>query len=80
VGLAACVALHSVEGVNVIWRTWFRSRSGVGKWRWRMASALGGALAVLSGVWVVAREPVWAVGSSVNRFETAFMESLFFRL
>ena len=81
VGLVGSVALHMADGLNIInntwFRTWTRGKAGVfaGRKRTR-ALALGGlVLPVLTGLYVISREPPMVFSSIARRFEAVFLES-----
>lgn len=77
-GLVGCVSLHSVEGMNIIWTTWFKR--GLFKKHQRKLVAFLSAVPVLSGVWFISREYNWSMASSVERYIAAYSKALVYRL
>ena len=76
-GLTACVLWHAAAGMQIEWNTWMRGMLGPFPATARQRGAAVGALVlcVLSGLAVLAREPLMALASSVTRFEGAFAQS-----
>nr|GAT50462.1 predicted protein [Mycena chlorophos] len=83
-GLVLCAVLHTVEGQRLLFNTYFGKEMGrlVGAAKTRMRAAALGlvALPVLSGLWILAQEPLMAFPSSFARFQAAFTHSLWYRL
>jgi hypothetical protein len=83
-GLVGCVLLHAAEGVRVLIRVRFPSASSSQRWigtRRRAITAvvaLGGA--ILSGVFLMSREPLMAFASLSLRYRAAFSQSFFYRI
>jgi len=84
VGLVGCVALHAAEGMHVIATTRFKDalRWWKGSSRnYRIGFAIGGlVLPVLSGVFVLSREPLMALASLSQRFEASFKRLFLYRM
>ncbi|SJL04965.1 uncharacterized protein ARMOST_08336 [Armillaria ostoyae] len=83
-GLVICVSLHMADGMGIMWnaylaQTWGRVKQSVRKYR-RAGLVAGVALPVLSGLVVVAREPVLSFASTVKRFEAVFLMSWIYRV
>lgn len=80
-GLTLCVVWHAAEGMRIVWNTFLRE---YGAWKGtKRKRAIGAALAalpVLSGVFVMSREPLFAFSSLAMRFEQALTRSFFYRL
>lgn len=81
-GLTACVAWHAAEGMQIIWNTWLRVR--LSGWRSNVAKRTATVVAVvapvLTGLFVISREPAMAFMSSVTRFEASFLKSFVYRI
>src|SRR5216683_283200 len=72
------VALHAADGVGVLWSTWAPKLKGKMELPGRRARrALAGAavLPVLTGLAVVAREPLFAFASTMERYRAALTQS-----
>ncbi|KAF7799702.1 hypothetical protein EIP86_010944 [Pleurotus ostreatoroseus] len=82
VGLTACVAWHAAEGMQIIWNTWMRGRFGGWKSNVAKRSATVAAVLapVLSGLFVLSKEPVIAFMSSIPRFEASFLKNFIYRI
>ncbi|EPQ58707.1 hypothetical protein GLOTRDRAFT_104535 [Gloeophyllum trabeum ATCC 11539] len=78
-GLVAGVAVHAAEGMNIILSTLVKNRK---RWsaRARRLAALLAAVPVLSGAWVMAREPLMTFSSLALRYHESFTRSYLFRL
>jgi hypothetical protein len=78
------IALHAADGLAVLWATWApRARPRLLMPRGRRARrALAGAamLPALMGVVVVAREPLFAFASAMERYRAALGHSFVYRL
>ena len=83
VALVLAVALHAADGVGVLWSTWVRRQTKTKKLPGRRARrALAGAavLPVLTGLAIVAREPLFAFASMPERYRAALTHSFVYRL
>jgi len=77
-GLVVCVVLHATDGIYIIWNTWLNNIQGwwKGSRNRRFATAVGGLiLPVLSGVFMLSREPLVTLSSTAKRFEAVFTKS-----
>jgi len=77
------VALHAAEGVHVMWSVW--APGAEGRWkalRRRTRRVLAGVsvLPVLSGLYVLSREPLLAFVSMAERYRAAFVHSIVYRI
>ncbi|GBE82797.1 hypothetical protein BKA93DRAFT_725076 [Sparassis latifolia] len=82
VTLTACVAWHAAEGANVLWNTYVRGALGAFKARTPTARAVIAAtlvLPVVSGLAVMAKEPVMAFTSQLARFHASFTQCFVYR-
>ncbi|KAH8100262.1 hypothetical protein BXZ70DRAFT_893686 [Cristinia sonorae] len=81
-GLTLCVAWHAAEGARVIWNTSWREYGGGWKvsTKRRVVGATLAMLPVLSGVFFISREPVYAFSTLSSRFQHALSQSFFYRL
>lgn len=72
-GLTLAVAWHAIEGERVIWN--LRLRELFGRWTLgayaRAAVAITAALPVLTGVFIMSREPVVAFVGLASRYQAA---------
>ncbi|TCD67984.1 hypothetical protein EIP91_011653 [Steccherinum ochraceum] len=81
-GLALCVAWHAAEGLKIIWNTSLRDIYGA----WRSSTRrriIGVTLAVvpvLTGVYVMSQEPIYAFSSLAARFRHALYHSFMYRI
>lgn len=78
IGLVGCVALHSVEGISLITaaQNW---KAVVPKSRRKFVSLLAG-IPALAGLFVISRETVWALTSTVESHVAAFSRSVIYRI
>jgi hypothetical protein len=81
-GLVSLVALHAAQGASTIWNSWLHSyvgrkrRSGGNKF-----IVMGGIIAsVLSGLYILSREPLMTFPSVAARFQAALAQSWVYRL
>ncbi|KAF7974996.1 hypothetical protein HWV62_10597 [Athelia sp. TMB] len=81
-GLVGCVLLHAAEGMNLIASTWGGAAwaQWKGSKRTRRIVAGAGALPVLTGLWVLFKEPLMAFPSIARQFEDTFTRSWVFRV
>ncbi|CAL1703228.1 unnamed protein product [Somion occarium] len=80
-GLVTCVAWHAASGVHIIWTTWLRRWLGPGKsQRSRLIQTTLASLPVLSGLYLLSREPVLAFSSLASRFHAVFSKSFMYRI
>jgi succinate dehydrogenase/fumarate reductase cytochrome b subunit len=81
-GLVGCVLLHAAEGVRVLLRVRFPNASSRPTKRRKMITTaiitLGGA--ILSGVFVMSREPLMIFASLSRRYQAAFLQSFIYRI
>jgi len=76
------VALHAADGVGVLWSTWVQKKAKrlpPGR-RARRALAGAAALPVLTGLAIIAREPLFAFASMAERYRVALTRSFVYRL
>jgi len=73
------LALHTADGIGIIWSTWAPSVKLPGR-RARRALAGAAVVPVLTGLAVLAREPLYAFGSMAARYQAALTQSIFYRL
>lgn len=84
--LVGCVLLHVVDGTNIIWNTntWLKNTLGRMKRetrRRRQLLAIGiVGLPVLSGIYMISREPSMIFSSLAKRFEAVYTLSFIYRL
>lgn len=78
IGLVSCVALHSVEGISLITATKF-GKAVVPKSKRKLVSLIAG-IPVLTGLFFISRETVWALTSSIEGYVAAFSESMVYRI
>lgn len=78
VGLVGCVVLHSVEGISIITKTQF-GEAVVPKNKRRLVSFLAG-IPVLTGLFFISRETVWALASSMESYVAAYSRSAIYRI
>lgn len=75
------IALHAADGLAVLWSTWApKSKTKPPARRARRALAGAAVLPVLTGLVIVAREPLIAFGSAVERYRAAIRHSFVYRL
>jgi len=72
------VALHSVEGISIITAAQ-NGKTFVSKSGRRLASLLVG-IPAMAGLFLISREPVWALRSSVEGYVAAFSRSVVYRI
>jgi hypothetical protein len=72
------VALHAADGLGILWSTWAPDLKAPGR-RARRALAGAAALPILTGLAVLAREPLFAFASTVTRYRAALTHSLIYR-
>ncbi|KDQ06718.1 hypothetical protein BOTBODRAFT_60446 [Botryobasidium botryosum FD-172 SS1] len=79
-GLVGCVALHSVEGIRVVWKAWGAGEPGLLK-GWGRWIAAGGAFAlVLAGVGNIAAEPLYVPSFLLSRIKSSYAQSWAYRV
>ncbi|KAH7911906.1 hypothetical protein BJ138DRAFT_1179218 [Hygrophoropsis aurantiaca] len=78
-GLVGCVALHASEGFNIIRSTWLSGVSGPSAKTRRIIAGLS-VLPVLSGLYMVSKEPLMTFSSIAARFDAVYARSLVYRL
>ena len=78
--LALGVALHAADGIAVIRSTWVPKVAKLPGRRARRALAGAAVLPVLTGLVVIAREPLYAFSFTVARYRTALVHSFVYRL
>ncbi|KAI6011069.1 hypothetical protein EDC04DRAFT_2580766 [Pisolithus marmoratus] len=85
-GLVGCVLVHAAEGASVIYTRYIRGRVGVptllslrGNKKNAVVAGVA-ALPVLTGLWVLSREPTFALSSIVRQYRNTLMGSWVYRL
>lgn len=81
-GLVGCVVLHAGDGLNIIRNIWFKDVLGwlKGDRGKRRFTAVGGIiLPVLSGVYMLSREPLTTFAPLASRFKAAFTRSFVYQ-
>jgi hypothetical protein len=73
------VALHAADGLAVIWSTWAPKVKLPGR-RGRRALAGAAVLPVLTGLVVIAREPLYTLSFTVERYRASLAHSFVYRL
>ncbi|KAH9057700.1 hypothetical protein EDB87DRAFT_1792854 [Lactarius vividus] len=73
------VALHAADGIGIIWSTWASGLKLPGR-RARRALAGAAIVPVLTGLAVIAREPLYAFASMAARYQAALTQSIVYRL
>lgn len=73
------VALHAADGIGIIWSTWVPDLRLPGR-RARRVLAGVAAIPVLTGLAVLAREPLYAFVSMAPRYRAALTHSVVYRL
>ena len=73
------VALHAADGIGIIWSTWARDLKLPGR-KARRALAGVAVVPVLTGLVVLAREPLYAFASMEARYRAALTQSIVYRL
>jgi hypothetical protein len=83
-GLVVGVVLHAVEGDRLLFNTYFSSTMGRIKMAARkhlLAIGLGlVAVPVLSGVFIMSREPLMIFSSTAERFHASLIKSPLYRI
>ena len=74
------VALHAADGLGVIWSTWALKVTKLPGRRARRALAGAAMLLVLTGLMVIAREPLYAFSFTVARYRTSLAHSFVYRV
>jgi len=78
IGLVGCVALHSIEGINIVTTTQCGKAVVPKKWR-KLASLIAGVPA-LTGLYFISRETGYALASSVGSYTAALSRSVIYRI
>ncbi|KAF8227360.1 hypothetical protein L208DRAFT_1424800 [Tricholoma matsutake] len=91
-GLVFSVALHVADGATIILNTWFRN-TATGTWdngessevkrpRYReLVTVIGGSMiSVLTGLYVISKEPPMIFSSMAKRLEAVFTKSFVYRI
>lgn len=73
------VALHVGDGIGIIWSTWAPGSKFPGG-RARRALAGAAVIPVMTGLAVLAREPLYAFASMAARYQAALTQSIVYRL
>ncbi|KAH9034003.1 hypothetical protein EDB83DRAFT_2296363 [Lactarius deliciosus] len=73
------VALHAADGIGIIWSTWSPGLKLPGR-KARRALAGAAIVPVLTGLAVIAREPLYAFASTAARYQAALTQSIVYRL
>ncbi|KAH9023840.1 hypothetical protein EDB85DRAFT_1870453 [Lactarius pseudohatsudake] len=73
------VALHAADGIGIIWSTWSPGLKLPGR-KARRALAGAAIVPVLTGLAVIAREPLYAFASMAARYQAALTQSIVYRL
>ncbi|KAF8894765.1 hypothetical protein BD779DRAFT_862554 [Infundibulicybe gibba] len=81
-GLLSLVAIHATDGTALLWKTWFTDAFWRKGSRRRRLSLVFGicVLPVLTGVYLLAREPLMVFKSTASRFRAVYMESFVYRI
>ncbi|KAI9437788.1 hypothetical protein BJY52DRAFT_1207088 [Lactarius psammicola] len=74
-----CVPLHAADGIGVIWPTWARGLKLPGR-KARRALAGVAVVPVLTGLTVLACEPLYAFASMEARYRAALTQSIVYHL
>ena len=74
------IALHAADGLGVIWSTWALKVTKLPGRRARRALAGAAMLLVLTGLMVIAREPLYAFSFTVARYRASLAHSFVYRL
>ena len=80
VALVLGVALHAADGVGVLWSTWVPQVKKLPGRRARRVLAGAAVLPVLTGLAIIAREPLFAFASMAGRYQAALTRSFVYRL
>jgi len=83
VGLVSLVALHAIQGANIIWNGWLRDSLGsIKKWkRNNVIAAAGGIVApILSGLYIISKERLTTSPWTIFRFRAVFEQTWLYRL
>lgn len=78
IGLVGCVALHAIEGINIITASQY-GKTVVPRSKRKLVSLLA-AIPALTGLFVVSTETVWSLVSSVEGYMAAFCRSAVYRI
>jgi len=78
IGLVGCVALHSVEGINIITTT--QSWGVIVPKQWRRLVSLVVGVPALTGLYFISRETGYALASSVESYVAALSRSVIYRI
>ncbi|KAI6004914.1 hypothetical protein EDD15DRAFT_2359828 [Pisolithus albus] len=93
-GLVGCVLVHAAEGASILYTRYIKGRVALPSWPSARGSDRGlirsnrrtaviasvAALPVLTGLWVLSREPVFALSSVVRRYQATLMGAWVYRL
>lgn len=77
-GLVASVAVHAVEGMNILRTTWLGASQLSSRTRKLVAGAA--ALPVMLGLWTLSREPLMALSSTVERYSSCLTTFWVYRI
>jgi hypothetical protein len=72
-------ALHASEGMQILLRRAAGATAGLSKWS-RRNIAFAATVPVLSGLLVIAREPLLVFGTLASRYRSSFEHVFFFRI
>ncbi len=79
--LALGVALHAADGLGIICTTWVpRAKMKLAGRRARRALACAAVLPILTGLAVIAREPIYAFSFTVAQYRASLAHSFVYRL
>lgn len=82
--LVACVVVHAVDGASIIWNTYLADVFGRMKEsarNMRLGGAIVGVvLPVLTGLYVVTKEPLLSFVATTSRFKAIFMQGWIYRM
>ncbi|OCH88234.1 hypothetical protein OBBRIDRAFT_795435 [Obba rivulosa] len=82
IALTTCVAWHAAEGMSIIWNTWLKGTTG--NWKSgakrRAVAAVLTITPVLTGIFVMAREPPMVFASTAARYHAAMRKLFYYRL
>ncbi|KNZ72315.1 hypothetical protein J132_04005 [Termitomyces sp. J132] len=80
-GLLLSVTAHFTDGAILLWNTYLRNTAVVRRsFIRRMSIIVGFSLPILTGLFVLSKEPSMIFPSFAKRFETVFMSSWIYRL
>jgi succinate dehydrogenase/fumarate reductase cytochrome b subunit len=77
--LVVGVALHAADGFGIIWSTWIPNLETPGR-RARRALACAAVIPILTGLAVLAREPLFTLVSTAAQSRAALTQSFVYRL